>query len=121
MPQLRHRPHLLLQIAGRGRVPVAPVPHADRAAGVGDVDALLQLDTYRFTTTPSFITNDTRSVAVMSASGLPGTAMMSASLPEVSVPTLSSTPRRAASTEVAARNAAAGDMPRPVIRANSLA
>jgi hypothetical protein len=40
-----------------------------------------------FTIFPSFITNETRSVAVMSVVGSPGMATMSASLPFSSVPT----------------------------------
>src|SRR5581483_2788237 len=40
MPQLRYPFHLLLQIAGLRLVALAGALHSDRAAGVGDVNAL---------------------------------------------------------------------------------
>src|SRR5437867_2140799 len=43
---------------------------------------------------PSFITNETRSVAVMSAVGSPGMAMISANLPFSSVPTFCAIPQK---------------------------
>ena len=49
-----------------------------------------------FTRVPPFSTNVTRRMTVMSTSGLPRTAMMSATLPCSTVPTVSSTPRERA-------------------------
>jgi eukaryotic-like serine/threonine-protein kinase len=62
-------------------------------------------------TTPPFITNRTRSTAVMSASGSPGTATRSASFPASTVPSRSLQPRMAALREVAATSAAMGASP----------
>jgi peptidoglycan/LPS O-acetylase OafA/YrhL len=65
-----------------------------------------------FTTSPPFITNFTCCNAVMSCSGSPSTAMMSANLPGSRVPTLSVQPRRSASLMVAVWIACIGLIPR---------
>ena len=70
---------------------------------------------------PSFMTKKTRSVAVISAVGSPGMAMTSAIFPGSRVPTLAAIPSNSALTEVADLRASTGDIPSPVIRANSLA
>ena len=74
-----------------------------------------------FTIFPSFITNETRSVAVMSVEGSPGMATMSASFPFSRVPTFSEMPKSSAVMDVAERNASIGVIPKPVISANSFA
>src|ERR1051325_2133801 len=70
---------------------------------------------------PSFITTDTRSVAVMSAVGSPRTAITSASFPLSSVPTFCAIPKSSASLAVADFNASIGFMPRSTINLNSFA
>src|SRR6266853_4201788 len=68
---------------------------------------------------PSFITNETRSVAVMSAVGSPGIAMISASFPFSSVPTFCAIPKSSASFAVADFNASIGVIPRSHARTDN--
>src|SRR5205814_693125 len=67
---------------------------------------------------PSFITNRTRSVAVMSVVGSPGIAITSANLPFSSVPSFCATPINSAPLEVADRSASTGGIPKSTINLN---
>lgn len=63
------------------------------------------------TTSPSFITNETRSVAVMSCSGSSTRATMSARAPGAITPSVPSWPSMAAAVTVPERKACQGVMP----------
>src|SRR5580700_2941434 len=64
---------------------------------------------------PSFITKNTFSTWRIFCVGSPGTATISASLPDSSVPILSASPKRSASEDVPAFKASTGFIPRSTI------